>query len=199
MRSARPASRGEIACRPRSRRRRSCRAGSERAASASRRRNSCPGPTVDGHHFPVRCEIEELAAIPTPAWCGAAAAGHQHTASGAGRAAAEVRRKLADVDFALAGLVRDVGNPSSIRRKLALVLVESAGVRTNGTGLRSSPGSTQRSIFPRSRPMRRTGRIEGTVRQATSCWPTGLHCSLIAAIPPRRPRRSRVSDGDCCC
>ena len=39
------------------------------------------GDHLDGHHFPVRCEIKELAAIPTPAWCGAAAAGHQHAAS----------------------------------------------------------------------------------------------------------------------
>jgi len=43
-----------------------------------------PGGHVNGHHFPVRPEIKELAAIPTPAWRGAAAARHQHPASRAG-------------------------------------------------------------------------------------------------------------------
>ena len=42
------------------------------------------GGHVDGHQFPARREIKELAAITTPAWCAATAAGHQHTFSRAG-------------------------------------------------------------------------------------------------------------------
>ena len=39
------------------------------------------GEYLDGHHFAVRCEVKELAAISTPAWSCAAAVGHQHAAS----------------------------------------------------------------------------------------------------------------------
>ena len=56
----------------------------DRAGRRLKERGRCPGVEhlpgrhFDGHHFPVRCEIEQLAAIPAPAWRGAAAARNQH-------------------------------------------------------------------------------------------------------------------------
>jgi hypothetical protein len=115
---------------------------SDDARIEERLRNAGPKRPAARVHFhsherPFAREVEKFFAIPAPSGLRATAIRDRPF-----RASARTLRKGPYIDFRLAGLIRPVSDPASIRRELPLGLIEFGAQQRNGfavTGKRQEP------------------------------------------------------------